>query len=90
MVIFKETSGLFPIRSTITGRDWTKIEDTTPAPVAPVAPVAQLGPDITEIITSLKSIEQHGEDRKDLDDMKKLTINVIILPADVKLIYEKR
>ena len=63
LVIYKDTSGLFPIHEKISGRDWTQISDAAPAPVpdpaapiAPVAPVAPIGPDLTDITTSLKTI----------------------------------
>ena len=75
MIIFKKTSGLFPIHANILGRDQTKIRDTAaapvdPAPVVPVAPVALvgppalLGPYLMEITTSLKSIAKRSEDKK--------------------------
>ena len=32
-------------------------------------------------------MSKHGSDRRDLDDMKKLVINVVGLPDDVKKIY---
>lgn len=95
MVINKGTSGLFPIHENILGRDWIQITDATPSPVTPVAPgalvalIAPTKPELTVNTTSIKSIAKLYEDRKDLDDMKKLTINLNLLPADVKLVYEK-
>ena len=41
-------------------------------------------------MTPLNTIAKRGSDRKDLEDMRKLTLNVAGLPVDVKLIYEKR
>ena len=90
LVIFKETSGFFPICDQISGRDCTEISDTPPAPAPVVAPVAAPAPDLTQIISSLNTIAKRGSDRKDLEDMRKMTLNVAGLPVDVKLIYEKR
>ena len=41
-------------------------------------------PTLTAISTTLKDISKCGEEKKDLDDMKKLTINKTALPKDVK------
>ena len=83
LVIFKESSALFPTHETITGKDWIEIIDN--------AQLAQVSnPALTEISTNLKEISKRGADRKDLDDMKKLVINVVGLPDDVKKIYLQR
>ena len=50
-------------------------------------PVKILDPALTEISTTLKDMSKCGAERKDLDNMKKLTINVTGLPNDVKNIY---
>ena len=50
LVLYKQSSGLFPIYDKISCRDWTQISDTAPAPppvVAPVAPVAAPAPDLS-------------------------------------------
>ena len=80
LVIFKESSTLFLAHETITGKDWTEILDKTP-------PAQISDPVLTKISTTFKSLSKHGEDKRDLDDMKKLTINVSGLPNDVKEIY---
>ena len=80
IVIFKDTAALFPIHENITSRDQLKIKDTAPAPSGP-------DPTLKSISKSLKNIAKRGDNKKDLDDMKKLVINITGLPDDVKVIY---
>ena len=80
LVIFKESSTLFPDHNAITGKDWTDIIDKAP-------PATVSDPALNEISTTFKEMFKRGADRKDLDDMKKLVINVVGLPDDVKKIY---
>ena len=77
-----KSSALFPAHFTINGKDWTEILDKVPP-----AQVSDPALPLTVISTTLKTISKHGEDRKDLDDKKKLTINVSGLPNDIKKIY---
>ena len=85
LVIFKESSALFPTHDTINGKDWTEIFDKSP-------PAQNSDPALTAISTTLKNISKPkcSEDKKELDDMKKLTINVSGLPNDFKEIYLQR
>ena len=78
--MFNETLSLFPIHKNITGKDWTDIKDK---PIPPIGP----DPALNSIGTSLTNIAKCGEDNKDLDDMKKLVINLVGLSDDIKLIY---
>ena len=81
IIIFNDTSNnLFPIHKNITSKDWMDIKDK---PIPPVGPDSALN----TIGSILKNIVKCGEDKKDLDDMKKLVINIVSLPDDVKLIY---
>ena len=80
LIIFKESSSLFSTHNTINGKDWTDILDK--------APPAQISdPALTQISTTLKDMSKRGKERKVLDDMRKLTINVTGLLDDVKEIY---
>ena len=56
------------------------IKDKTIPPIVP-------DPALNSISRSLKNIAKWAEDKKDLDDIKKLVINVVGLPDDVKLIH---
>ena len=81
LVIYKDCLGLFPVSDNITGKDWTQLKKTA------TANVPTSDPALTAINTTLESISKCGEERKDLEDMQKLPIDVVNLPDPVKKVY---
>lgn len=81
LIILKDCSCLFPVSEDISGTDWTKIKTT----VTPNVP--SMDPALTAINTTLQSISKHGEERKNVEDMQKLHIDVEKLPDDVQKVY---
>ena len=84
MMIYKDCSRLFPVSDSISGTDWTMIKTT----VTPNVPSAD--PALTVISDTLKEMSKHGEERKNVEDMQKLHIDVTTLPDDVKKVYLQR
>lgn len=80
VVICQDTSALFPIHENIIGKNSLEIKDSSPSPACPDHPIGSIS-------QSLKDMTTSSDEKKDLDGMKKLFINVINLPDYVKLIY---
>ena len=82
LVIFNDISTLFPFSNNISGKDWTEICDTATAVPPQVLDLA-----LTTISTTLQAISDRGKEKKDLEDMKNMIINVTALPNDAQKIY---